>query len=170
MGVRQALCHAPSGMPLRPLVTTPRVSARCCRLNASPRPRYRAPTTSTDRHQSSPDIAPRRPGGRPGIASRVHTRRPQPSLHVDSASIYMTTPTYPRSTAHHHPCRDRRTCRELRHDVIGGVVVGAENSRSRSGIAASMSHSNMARRSFAVRRVVPSPKSRFVSSTAHAST
>ena len=59
---------------------------------------------------------------------------------------------------------------EFRHDVFRGVGVGAENSRSRSGNAASRSQSSMLRKSLAVWRAFPSARSRWVSSTAHART
>jgi|GEM_PF-5990292 len=56
----------------------------------------------------------------------------------------------------------------FRHDVMSGVLPGAETSRSRSGFAASSNQSRICSSSRAV-RVPSAPRSRSVSSTAQAS-
>lgn len=68
------------------------------------------------------------------------------------------------------PGRSRPARRRLRHDEMEGGAAGAESSRSRSGRAASRSHSRISRSSRAVARAPAAARSRSASSTAHART
>ena len=68
------------------------------------------------------------------------------------------------------PSLTHGSCHRLRHDGILGVLLGAESSRSRRGLADSSSQSSILLRSLALALAADALKSFSVSSTAHART